>query len=214
MFFQSILIHSKDTPSFEDVVSIISKHYPSFELADHFYNLIINQDKSIGIETVNELHDWNSKRVEKGSKIAVIFKSYLLTAVAQNALLKVIEEPSQNTLLVLITNNTDSIIETIRSRTKFISMKNEETKENFEEIKNLLQKSFAERALFFSSLTNKERIEQLSFLSSLYSYLNSKQEYELLETLLTLQRAVKSQVQSNLIFDSLNIALNDINFRV
>jgi len=49
-------------------------------------------------------------------KIAIIDKAHCLTAEAQNALLKTLEEPKKQTILILITEYPETLFSTIRSR--------------------------------------------------------------------------------------------------
>lgn len=72
---------------------------------------------SIGIKEVEELAQWNSRKSEN-IKIVVIRNAEKLTTQAQNSLLKIIEEPNLNNLIVLETINIKSLLETIRSRCK------------------------------------------------------------------------------------------------
>ena len=56
------------------------------------------------------------KSYEGGYKIIIIWAAELLNIQASNKLLKLIEEPQPETLLILITENEEDIIQTIRSR--------------------------------------------------------------------------------------------------
>jgi len=53
-------------------------------------------------------------------KVFVIEQAELMNTEAQNAVLKTLEEPAQGTLIVLLTDQPDSLLETIRSRCQLV----------------------------------------------------------------------------------------------
>ena len=57
-------------------------------------------------------------------KIYIIPEADLLTVQAQNALLKTIEEPPEYAIIFLLTENTDSLLPTIRSRCVMLKLRN------------------------------------------------------------------------------------------
>lgn len=84
----------------------------------HIYKL---QKSSIGIEDILKIQEnIYRKRFEGKYKVYLIEQADKLTLPAANALLKVAEEPPENTLLILSTANSESIIETLRSRAQEI----------------------------------------------------------------------------------------------
>ncbi len=64
----------------------------------------------------------NSKPFESEYKIMVIWLPEKMNIACANKLLKLIEEPSPNTLLLLVTDNEAEILVTIRSRTQLIAI--------------------------------------------------------------------------------------------
>jgi DNA polymerase-3 subunit delta' len=50
------------------------------------------------------------------AKIAIVDGAHLLTVAAQNALLKTLEDPPQRSILILVANNPDALLPTVRSR--------------------------------------------------------------------------------------------------
>lgn len=72
---------------------------------------------TVGIDTVREIKQflWQ-KPVKSPRRMAIIDGAERLTPEAQNALLKIAEEPPPSSLLVLITSDTESLLETLRSR--------------------------------------------------------------------------------------------------
>jgi DNA polymerase-3 subunit delta' len=73
--------------------------------------------QSIAIDEIRKIKDFLSLSSHSGGyKFVIIDDSNLMTAEAQNSLLKVLEEPSPLSVLILIASNPDSLLPTITSR--------------------------------------------------------------------------------------------------
>jgi DNA polymerase-3 subunit delta' len=73
--------------------------------------------KEIGVDRARDVKRFTQLRPLRGSvKIAVINDAHMLTVAAQNALLKTLEEPPEHSLLILVANNPDALLPTVRSR--------------------------------------------------------------------------------------------------
>ena len=59
---------------------------------------------------------------ESESKVYIIDDAELMTAEAQNALLKVLEEPPSGVMIILLAKECDRILNTIKSRTQYVAM--------------------------------------------------------------------------------------------
>lgn len=93
------------------------------------------KDKAtIGVEAVKDFReDMFLSSTEAERKIYVIDNADCMTVEAQNALLKILEEPPSNVLLILLANECDRILSTIKSRVQYIAMSrfsNEELKKH------------------------------------------------------------------------------------
>ena len=72
---------------------------------------------SIGVDTIRALQEDMAKAPEYGTKkVYVIGVADKMTADAQNALLKTLEEPAEYVVLILVSSNVLMLLETIRSR--------------------------------------------------------------------------------------------------
>lgn len=77
----------------------------------------LEDKKEISIKQVRELEkELNFRSFSGKRKIAIIDPATLLNASSQNALLKTLEEPPQNSLIVLIAPNAGALLPTLRSR--------------------------------------------------------------------------------------------------
>lgn len=80
-------------------------------------------DNNIKVDQIRLLKkESNLSSVEGKKKIFIINNSELLTNSASNSLLKFIEEPVENTYVILLTNNLNMILPTIISRTQVVFM--------------------------------------------------------------------------------------------
>ncbi|MDT0294674.1 ATP-binding protein [Mesonia ostreae] len=78
---------------------------------------IENKQGNISVrDAQNVLKTLSLKSYEGGYKIMIIWEADKLNTSASNKLLKLIEEPPNNTIFILITENEEQILQTIRSR--------------------------------------------------------------------------------------------------
>jgi len=115
----------------------------------HINEKTINKKASITIEMVRHLQ---TKLLKKPLilplQLAVVFGAQHLTLSAQNAFLKLLEEPQEQTYLFLVTANTASLLPTIQSRCQIVQPKAVDTnnfQDNSEEIDLLTKMTVGER---------------------------------------------------------------------
>lgn len=79
--------------------------------------ILITPENSIGIKKIREVISIiNLKPYQSPLKIVVIEDAQKLTIEAQNAFLKTLEEPPENTIIILLVENPDQLLPTIVSR--------------------------------------------------------------------------------------------------
>jgi len=87
---------------------------------DHFHKIKIPKSSRILIQSIRELRKTLYLKSEpSGRKIVLIFDAHLLSmgiGEAANALLKILEEPPENTTLILVTDHVELLLPTILSR--------------------------------------------------------------------------------------------------
>ncbi len=106
---------------------------------------LIESEKAVGIAQVRDFQKRIFLKPYKSDQKAVILEaSNGLTLESQNALLKVLEEPPKNTIIILLVESDESVLPTILSRCKIISL----DKDNVE------QKDLAEYEKILLSLKN------------------------------------------------------------
>lgn len=84
------------------------------------YIEITPDGNSIKIAQIRKLQSDILVKPYKSYKIYVIDEAQKMTVEAQNALLKTLEEPPKYAIIILITNNKDSLLDTIKSRCEII----------------------------------------------------------------------------------------------
>lgn len=102
-------------------------------------------EKAMGIPDVRNIQKSISLKPFRGKTKAVVIQAYEnITTEAQNALLKVLEEPPANTLIIISISRKELLLPTILSRCKIVDLKEKETpminedREKFNDILNII----------------------------------------------------------------------------
>src|SRR5581483_8667413 len=172
---------------------------------------ILESEGQIGIEEVRNLQ----KKVflaPRGKTKGVVFKNaHTLTIAAQNALLKLLEEPPQNTILVLEVSSKDLLLPTILSRCTILVIQDKRALEKGST--TVLNLNSAKRMELAESVS-KTREEALSFLEKeilgLRSELLQKHTSELAKVVKEFQKThtVISSTNTNVRLVVENLLLN------
>ena len=73
--------------------------------------------QSIGVDSIRDIiKEVNRKPYEGDKKVVIVYNAEKMTTEAQNAFLKTIEEPPTGVLIILLSENLEMMLETIRSR--------------------------------------------------------------------------------------------------
>ena len=125
------------------------KDYAAKEKINIFDITLIEKDtskkttQSIGIEDIKIMQEkLFLKPIRSANKLLVIEDAQLLTPEAQNALLKVLEEPPAHTIIILGTESSSALLPTIISRCQLIVLEEEQKKlseETIEELNTFIQ---------------------------------------------------------------------------
>ncbi|HBF8524698.1 DNA polymerase III subunit delta' C-terminal domain-containing protein [Clostridioides difficile] len=104
---------------FADELSKLLLDYENLENSPD-YVLIKPDGNSIKIAQIRNLQSDIVIRPHKDYKIYIINNAEKMTVEAQNALLKTLEEPPNYAIIILVTNNKEALLETIKSRCDII----------------------------------------------------------------------------------------------
>jgi len=132
------------------------------------------QFESFSIDDARKLRDRQSqKALSDGRKIFVI-ETLTITVEAQNALLKVFEEPTSGTHFFIITPSAHVFLPTLRSRVVIIARENEEIK-NSRPIQEFVTMTPSERLKFVADIIeNKNKEQAIELVEGLIIYARSK----------------------------------------
>lgn len=75
--------------------------------------------------TINAVRGWQKKLSFKGPKAGIVLEADKLSVPAQNALLKILEEPPSNTIIILTAYSQFALLPTIVSRCQIIRFQQE-----------------------------------------------------------------------------------------
>lgn len=76
---------------------------------------------SIPINQIRNLEQWAYKKSEEGKKTIILENSERMSQNVRNALLKILEEPPEDCVFILLTSNRNAIMQTILSRVRTYS---------------------------------------------------------------------------------------------
>lgn len=100
-----------------------------------------NSKKSIGVDEVRRIIDETNKKPYEGDKkVVIIYDGDKLTTQAQNAFLKTIEEPPRGVYIIILSENIEAILNTIRSRCQIHKLK----RLSVDEIRNFILKKYGD----------------------------------------------------------------------
>lgn len=82
---------------------------------------------TIKVDAIRDLNEWSLTKPQiSAKKVAIIYPAHLLNLQAANAFLKTLEEPIENLLFILVTENPSLLPATIRSRCFLIRARSKE----------------------------------------------------------------------------------------
>ncbi|QTA37951.1 hypothetical protein JYK00_09585 [Thermosipho ferrireducens] len=88
-------------------------------------NLLLIEGKNITIQNVRTLQEFLSFAPEAGKKFVLLINAERLLPEAENALLKILEEPPEYSVIILTTTSWNSLYPTVRSRLQRFNIRRE-----------------------------------------------------------------------------------------
>lgn len=156
----------------EDLKNILAEKF-SFDVKNS--DLFAKSFETFGIEDSRALKEMQSRKGNFGEQKIFILKINFFTKEAQNALLKVFEEPTPDSHFFISINSTETILPTLKSRLfdlgTISSLQNDDKKlaEDF------LSKNAPERLKSLKKITeNKDKVAAISLLNALEGVLGGK----------------------------------------
>ncbi len=115
----ALLLEGESGVDFDEVIELICNHLVIDKLGA-FY-VTPSDSNSISIDKVHEIRTF-LKNNSSSQQAIIILDAHKMTREAQNSLLKILEEPRDNTTLILTTNSSELLLPTITSRTQKLAV--------------------------------------------------------------------------------------------
>lgn len=202
---QSFLITAKDKNKASSYISDFLKEkdiYP-IDVSWQIY------EKAMGIEDVRNIQKKILLKPFRGKTKAVVIQTYEdITTEAQNALLKILEEPPSNTIIIISIQKKELLLPTITSRCKIIELKeteisliNEDMLSLNDTLNILLNGKIGEKLRIAQDIS-KNKDEASSWLEKMALYLRKKMiennnDLQYLNFLKNLQKTYKNLKSTN-----------------
>lgn len=132
--------------------------------------------ESFGIDDSRELRRLSSRKAIVGNKKIFVLTFNTITHEAQNALLKLFEEPTPNTHFFIVTLNADKILSTLKSR-MFVVHRNYVAEKKNKLSENFFNLSPKERLDFIKDMVeNKDKNKAMELLNGLEASIYKKSQ--------------------------------------
>jgi DNA polymerase III gamma/tau subunit len=133
------------------------------------------QFETFAIDDARALREHQSQKSFSDSRKLFVIEASQLTIEAQNALLKMFEEPTPNTHFFLLIYSKELLAPTVRSRVQIISAENTFEKQDMSQAKSFIQASSAERLKMVADIVEeKDREAAIKLVDNLIHVLHGK----------------------------------------
>ncbi len=142
-------------PGAQGVRLVMSGAHPDLMSIERAYDATKNTHKdSVDVASIRKVAPFLHMTASYGGwRVVIIDDADTMNRNAQNALLKILEEPPENTVLILVTHRLGALIPTIRSRTQLV---------NFQPLSAPVMQDLLERSGQEVSLSDVETLMALS----------------------------------------------------
>ncbi|MFD1472501.1 DNA polymerase III subunit delta' [Companilactobacillus mishanensis] len=181
--------------------------------------LQVTTDKqSIGVDDIKYFKkEANMTATQGNRRILIINEAEKMTSAASNNLLKTIEEPEGNLMMILLCNSSKQVLPTIQSRVQIFHLSN---KSNTDEINDLeaegYKESFAKTALEISDIKNLLTMpgdNYLSLQTAISTWLrqcNNAQMDSFIDIQTDIMPMIENKNHQQIFFDMMNQIFSDI----
>lgn len=130
-----------------------------------------SQTQQISVERIRELYEQTRTTAGEGSRIVIIDDAELMSLAAQNAFLKLLEEPNSSTSFLLTSHQPERLLPTVRSRLQSLYVKPVSSEATRVFLNSLTKEPFADetKLLFIASGLPAELTRLISDQSALKS---------------------------------------------
>ena len=168
-----LCIENNDEPcnNCKSCIEINSGNHPDFQ------NIKINsEENSIKIEQIRKMQeDIIKKPIVSSRKVYIIYDADTMTTGAQNCLLKTLEEPPSYATIILLVENENAILNTIKSRCTKVVFTDEEERELTQEQREI----YLKLEEIFGNINKYTLLDAINKLDILYK--NEKNIFDILD---------------------------------
>jgi hypothetical protein len=215
MIYQAIIIEEKNISNLtNDSIQKILLDTLSIKTRINEFNTLIIEPigLSIGIESTKKINNWIWSRSDE-VKILIIKFAEKMTIQTQNAILKILEEPPQETAIVLAVSNSDMLLDTIRSRCLMIAGVGSSEKIDTPKAGEFIKLNFISRVKLIENITKEEnsRESALKLIEELINYfIGTKSSLNMLESLKDVYIGIKAGSNIRAGLEYINIQLENL----
>lgn len=182
--------------------SFFKKEIDKLSANNHIQNQF--EFKLVGVEDVANLK--KTIKYEFAEKTAIVIKDLDKASIeAQNALLKTLEEPPKNIFIIILVNDENIILDTIRSRMVIIEQKI--SKLDTQVANDFRQMKLEEQFMYISKFKG-EREKAANFLESLLVLYHQEKNFEIENQILITLKRLKSNTNLSLQLTNLLVTMN------
>jgi len=135
----------------------------------------LGQYDILGVDESRAIKDAQSQKPTNGDKKFFIISANFITEQAQNAMLKMFEEPTPHTHFFLVSPSARNFIPTLKSRTTFMDMKESEV-DSYIDTVNFLKIGYGKRLELIKKLSEKISDEEESKIMVINFFQSLEQE--------------------------------------
>lgn len=206
MYFQPIilLVDKNKTPD-EHISEYLSDE--NIKITPSNIQKYTTEKNSMGIKTLLKLTSEISVKSNE-VKAFIIVEAEKMTEEAQNSILKTLEEPNNNSLIILLTYNSYGLLETIRSRCMEIFKKVMVEKKEVEFFNNFLTYNYVQRKKIIEDISKEENSREFALELILYIMDYAiKNRTEISDRLIEIYRGIKQGANLKLSLENISILL-------
>lgn len=148
-------------------VALLQQEHPSSHPDNHY----ITHDSSIKIADIRQAKAFTTQKpISATFTLICFFPADILTSAAQNAMLKMLEEPPEFVQCILIASSRKSLLPTILSRCQISIIQHQTTSPTFDQthIHTFITQPFAAKLDYIAGIKN--RVDALDLTSQLLQY--------------------------------------------
>lgn len=171
-----------DLFSSDEIKKLKTKPIKNLKISPNFFTSYDEKEEKIKQIKIGEVKDFFSDIKYKGekNKVYILDDADFLNINAQNAILKIIEEPPKGVYIFLIASGIDSILNTIKSRCTKIYLSSEDDEEL-----NILENNLKSKELneFLNIFSDALKLKKLNYISKYNKIIDKTNISKLLDNL-------------------------------